>query len=99
MSAWREAELVYAKGMEYESAMDIESAIACFERACELQPSNTTYLARLSKQWTDISFAPGVRGDKSQELNRKALHIAEKVGMGCLWDQFEAAMALNISGC
>lgn len=79
MAASREAELVYSKGMEYESAMDIQSAIACFERACDLQPKNITYLARLSKQWTDISFAPGVCSEKARELNLQAHQIAEKI--------------------
>eukprot|EP00803_Ostreobium_quekettii_P000730 evm.model.scf_636EXC.2 EVM.evm.TU.scf_636EXC.2 scf_636EXC:7783-11924(-) len=76
---WREAEIVYDKAQAYERAMDIQSAIACLERACYLQPNNLTYRARLSKQWSDLSFAPGVDNERARELNRTAVAIAEKI--------------------
>jgi len=59
--------------------MDLEGAVAALEHASELQPENVTYLALLSKQYTDMSFAPGITTDRARQYNEKALEVAEKI--------------------
>lgn len=59
--------------------MDLEGAIAALEHASELQPENVTYLSMLSKQYTDMSFAPGISTERARIYNEKALEVAEKI--------------------
>lgn len=57
----------------------MKSAIDSLELALTLNPNNIDYLARLSKQWTDMSFYPGITNEEAKDVNRKALKIAEQV--------------------
>lgn len=78
-SSRKEAQLAWNQGLVYEKSLDPQSAIACLELATRLQPHNLDYIARLAKQWTDMSFSPGVSTQRARELNKQALFIAEKI--------------------
>jgi len=74
-----EARRSFEKAKQLEKDMDLEGAIASLEHASELQPENVNYLAMLSKQYTDMSFAPGTSRETARMYNEKALEVAEKI--------------------
>eukprot|EP00210_Caulerpa_lentillifera_P002559 g2454.t1 len=65
--------------LRLERELDLDGAIEQLEHAVELQPDNLKYLAMLSKQYTDMSFAPNITPEKARDLNCKALELAERI--------------------
>ncbi|GMH36078.1 hypothetical protein BSKO_03946 [Bryopsis sp. KO-2023] len=74
----REARLAWEDGLEYERALDLEGAIESMSRAMELSPDDVMYVARLSKQYSDMSYVDGVKYEDAKTANKKALDLAEK---------------------
>lgn len=74
-----EAKRSWETALHLERELDLEGAIKQLERAVELQPENLKYLTMLSKQYTDMSFAPHISVQEARDFNHKALEIAERI--------------------
>jgi hypothetical protein len=77
------------KGVVAEQDMDLRGALACYQNAVALEPTNIEYISRLAKQWSDLTYEDGVTIEQIQEANGKAVEYAERV----------IAMSPHVSGC
>lgn len=65
--AWAE------KALQAERALDLEQAIHYYEQALEHEPKNAENWARLSKQYSDMTFTPGMTADRVRQVNQKGI--------------------------
>jgi len=66
------------QGIKLEADLDIAGARSLYQEALQLDPTNPFILARVSKTWSDLSFAPGYPLADIPDANRRALEYAEK---------------------
>eukprot|EP00877_Chromochloris_zofingiensis_P003805 jgi/Chrzof1/13425/Cz07g32160.t1 len=67
-----------AKGVKAEAKFELREALACYTNAVALEPSNVEYLARLAKQWSDLTYEPGADMAAINEVNMKASEYADR---------------------
>lgn len=61
-----------------ERACDQALAITHYEKALELEPNSSEWLSRLSKQYSDMSYAPGCSREEAMRLHKRAIEYAER---------------------
>lgn len=66
------------RGLERQKALDIRGAMAAFEEAVSLVPSDARMLACLSKQWSDITFVPKTPKAEAKMCAEKGISLASR---------------------
>mmetsp|Transcript_32574 Transcript_32574/g.71909 ORF Transcript_32574/g.71909 Transcript_32574/m.71909 type:complete len:443 (+) Transcript_32574:245-1573(+) len=73
----RQAQRLFDQGLQLEHQLDPEAAAKVFEQLVRLEPSSEAY-SRLSKQYSDLSYMPGVPTPRIVELNTLAIEAASQ---------------------
>ena len=63
----------------FEQCWQAHRAWCVVQEVDRLLPGNSHYLCMLSKQWTDITYLPGVSDQEAQQVNTKAMEYSQKV--------------------
>ncbi|GBF98259.1 hypothetical protein Rsub_10922 [Raphidocelis subcapitata] len=67
-----------AKGAAAERSLQLREALACYQSALALDPSNLENLCRVAKQWSDLTYEPGATTDDVVVANSKAVEYADR---------------------